>query len=146
MKRKTFKELDTNDLYAICKLRQDVFIVEQNSIYVDLDDLDQISIHYIDTNQRNEIIGYARCREIEAGHFKIERVVLKKEARGTGRGQTILQTILKDIEQIGTDAKISLSAQTNALRFYQLLGFQKVGEAYDDGGIEHITMVLRYVA
>lgn len=143
MKRKTFKELDNNDLYAILKLRQDVFIIEQNSIYADLDGLDQISIHYLDTNQDDELMGYARYREAEEGHFKIERVVLKIEARGAGRGQSILNAILKDIKRISNDAKVSLSAQTNALRFYNLLGFQEVGEAYDDGGIEHMTMILK---
>ncbi|WP_133469412.1 GNAT family N-acetyltransferase [Paraglaciecola marina] len=143
MKRKTFKELDIDDLYAICKLRQDVFIIEQNSIYADLDGLDQISIHYLDTNQDDELKGYARYRETEEGHFKIERVVLKREARGTGVGKSILNAILKDIKRISNDAKVSLSAQTNALRFYHLLGFQEVGEAYDDGGIEHMTMILK---
>ncbi|MEP0355834.1 GNAT family N-acetyltransferase [Paraglaciecola sp.] len=143
MKRKTFNELDIRELYAICKLRQDVFIVEQNSIYNDLDGLDQTSVHFLDINDNEEIIGYARYREVGKEHFKLERVVLREDSRGGGRGKTIIEQMLTDIRLTTPSAKISLSAQTNALKFYHSLGFQAVGEPYDDGGIEHITMMLK---
>ncbi|MEP2653528.1 MAG: GNAT family N-acetyltransferase [Paraglaciecola sp.] len=143
MKRKTFNELDIRELYAICKLRQDVFIVEQNSIYNDLDGLDQTSVHFLDINDNEEIIGYARYREVGKEHFKLERVVLREDSRGGGRGKTIIEQMLTDIRLTTPSAKITLSAQTNALKFYHSLGFQAVGGPYDDGGIEHITMTLK---
>ncbi|MFT2091272.1 GNAT family N-acetyltransferase [Paraglaciecola sp. 2405UD69-4] len=143
MKRMTFKELGIDELYAICKLRQDVFVVEQNSIYTDLDDLDQLAMHYLDLNKNGELLGYARYREVGNGDFKLERVVLRKDARGTGRGKALIESILADIKGISPIANVTLSAQTNAVKLYRLFGFQEQGEPYDDGGIEHITMTLQ---
>ena len=60
---KNFEELDKNELYAIAKLRQEVFVVEQNSVYLDLDDLDQSAIHYLDYCQTDNLKIYARYRK-----------------------------------------------------------------------------------
>ena len=142
MQKKTFKQLSIYELYALIKLRQDVFVVEQNSIYSDLDDLDQTAIHFLDLTESGELLGYARYRKMrDLVHYKIERVVLSKKVRGGGKGKVILQAMINDIKSSSPQAKISLSAQTNAIGFYHFLGFVEQGETYDDGGIEHITMV-----
>ena len=78
MYRKTFQELNKNQLYALARLRQQVFIVEQNSIYTDLDDHDQEAIHYLDFDQSGKLTVYARYRlEKSSKEVKIERVVFR---------------------------------------------------------------------
>lgn len=139
---KTFEQLSRDDLYAIAKIRQDVFIVEQNSVYVDLDGLDQEAIHYLLEDQKKLLIGYGRYRVLALSkQVKIERVVLLKQHRGKGKGESLINTMLQDIKATFVDFKIALSAQTTACEFYHRLGFVEFGEPYDDGGIEHIGML-----
>jgi len=142
MYRKTFEELSKDELYALAKLRQQVFIVEQNSIYSDLDDYDQTAIHYVDFDPQENLIAYARYRKIlQFDEVKIERVVLASQARGLGFGKSLIITMLTDIQGEYPLAKITLSSQIDASEFYQRLGFVEFGEAYDDGGIMHVGMV-----
>lgn len=142
MYTKTFEQLTKNELYALAKLRQQVFIIEQNSIYADLDYNDQTAMHYLDFDQQDNLIVYARYRKIsQLDEVKIERVVLAEKARGRGLGKSLMVTIIKDIQGAHPLAKITLSSQVDASEFYQRLGFVEVGEAYDDGGIMHIGMV-----
>lgn len=138
---KTFSELSKDELYALAKLRQQVFIVEQNSIYCDLDDYDQEAIHYLNIDQQNKLIAYGRYRKIpEFDEVKIERVVLAAQARGLGLGKSLIVAMLADIQGEYPLARITLSSQTDASVFYQRLGFVEFGEVYDDGGILHIGM------
>ena len=138
---KTFEELSKNELYALAQLRQKVFIVAQNSIYTDLDDYDQESIHYLDFDQLGNLIVYARYRLVErSNEVKIERVVLDKSIRGKGQGKRLMKIILNDINLHFPRTSIVLSAQLDVCSFYRSLGFVTQGEAYDDGGIEHISM------
>jgi ElaA protein len=144
IQRSRFCELSLEHFYALAKLRQDVFIIEQQSIYTDLDGLDSEAIHFLcwsSTQDGAPLIGYARYRFCEsAGQLKIERVVLTGEVRGKGLGKRLMQAILKDIEAHHVGTAICLSSQVTAQAFYQGLGFVAEGERYDDGGIEHITM------
>lgn len=141
MFRKTFEELSKDELYALAKLRQQVFIVEQNSIYSDLDDYDQSAIHYLDFDSSGQLMVYARYRHGSSPHeVKIERVVLHKNARGKGQGKRLMELMLKDIIAEFPKANIVLSAQLEVCEFYRSLGFNIQGEPYDDGGIEHIGM------
>jgi ElaA protein len=141
MFRKTFEELTKDELYALAKLRQRVFIVEQNSIYSDLDDYDQTAIHYFDLDQSGKLTVYARYRQ-EHGYneVKIERVVLDKSVRGKGQGKRLMIMMLNDIKINFPDTPIVLSSQLEVCPFYRSLGFTTQGESYDDGGIEHIGM------
>ena len=144
IQRSRFCELSLEQFYALAKLRQEGFIVEQQSIYTDLDGLDSGAIHFLywSSNQDDEqLVGYARYRCCESdGQHKIERVVLAGDVRGKGLGKRLMQAILKDIEAHHVGAAICLSSQITAQAFYQSLGFVAEGESYDDGGIEHITM------
>jgi ElaA protein len=142
MYHKTFEELTKDELYALAKLRQQVFIIEQNSIYSDLDDCDQTAMHYLDVDPQNNLIAYARYRKIsQLDEVKIERVVLAAQVRGLGLGKSLIVTMLKDIQIEHPLAKITLSSQIDASEFYQRLGFVVCGEVYDDGGIMHVGMV-----
>ena len=143
---KTFKELSTNEVYRIAKLRQDVFILEQQSIYTDLDDLDQGSWHFIGVSESKDdssLIAYARLRYIsEKDIYKIERVVCAKNYRGQGIGNLLIELVLKKSLLLSSKPRLKLSSQLSALRFYEDFGFIKEGGIYDDGGIDHIDMSL----
>jgi len=142
MYHKTFTQLSKDELYALAKLRQQVFIIEQNSIYADLDDHDQTAIHYLDVDPQDNLIAYARYRKITlCDEVKIERVVLAAQARGLGLGKSLIIIMLTDIQGDYPLAKITLSSQIDATEFYKRLGFVEFGEVYDDGGIMHIGMV-----
>jgi ElaA protein len=142
MHRKTFEELSKDELYALAKLRQQVFIVEQNSIYSDLDDYDQTAIHYVDFDQSGKLTIYARYRQGDSpNEVKIERVVLDKSARGKGQGKRLMNIMLSDIIINFPETRILLSSQLEVCSFYRSLGFTTQGEPYDDGGIAHIRML-----
>ena len=139
-----FEDLSCQQFYRVAKLRQDVFIVEQQSIYSDLDGLDQQAMHYLCwSSEQNdaELIGYARTRQSQdLIHFSIERVVFSNLSRGKGLGAALMRLMINDITLKNTGADITLSAQLEAQKFYEKLGFVAKGESYDDGGIEHVTM------
>lgn len=138
----------------ILKLRQDVFIVEQQSIYPDIDGLDQPALHILgtinngrdkesDNEINNELVGYARIlppgrKYAEAA---IGRVVISPNARGLGLGHAIVEFCVTTIHSNYPNKSIKLSAQTHLQPFYQSFGFESQGEIYDDGGIDHIDMV-----
>lgn len=139
---KVFDALSLAQLYAILKLRQDVFVLEQRSIYVDVDDGDQTSWHLC-IYAGQQLVGYTRLRRLERQGYKIERVVCAKKHRGRGLGHKLMQAALKKIGNLAPGCEVTLSAQTEAQAFYQAYGFMAHGRAYDDGGIEHIDMALQ---
>lgn len=144
MYTKTFEQLTKDELYALAKLRQEVFIVEQNSIYFDLDDYDQEAMHFLEFDTQQRLIAYGRYRKIlGGGGVKIERVVLAAKARGQGLGKSLIVAMLKDIQENYPMAKVTLSSQIEASEFYRRLGFVEFGNQYDDGGIMHIGMIYR---
>ncbi len=139
---KTFSELSTRELYELLKLRSEVFVVEQDCVYLDIDGKDEKALHIIG-NLNGSIIAYTRV--FKAGdYFKeisIGRVVVKDTARKGGYGKLIMQeTIAAIYKRFGTQP-ILLSAQVYLLDFYKDLGFVPEGEEYLEDGIPHITMI-----
>lgn len=139
-----YQDLTPNKLYEILMLRSEVFVVEQNCAYQDLDNKDQKALHLI-VEENNKIIAYTRI--FKKGDFfknsSIGRVLVKKEHRGKHLGKKIM---IKSIEQIKidkTEKKIELSAQKYLLKFYLELGFKKIGEEYLEDGIPHVKMILK---
>lgn len=142
---KTYEQLSKEELYSLLKLRQDVFIIEQASIYGDIDDLDEQALHYLvyqsTPNDSLGLLGYARSRKVQAKDtVKIERVVLHPSVRNEGLGKVLVNRVLKDALRLYPSAELVLSAQTLATGFYQKFGFEEFGQPYDDCGIEHIDM------
>ena len=139
---KTFNQLSTKELYQILQLRSEVFVVEQNCVYQDVDDKDQKAWHVLGV-KNDELVAYTRI--FKAGdYFKntsIGRVVVKKEERKYGFGKEIMIASLKAIkEEIGI-VEVELSAQVYLKRFYNDLGFTEIGEGYLEDGIPHIRML-----
>lgn len=137
-----FEMLSLELLYSIMALRQRVFVVEQQSIYTDLDGLDQSALHLCVQNHGNtELIGYTRLRLDEKSKIaKIERVVIALDYRGKGVANQLMQACI-DRSILHQIAEIKLSAQLEVIPYYQKWGFIALGDVYDDGGIAHRDMI-----
>ena len=141
---KKFEELKVQELYAILKLRSEVFVVEQNCVYQDLDGKDDKALHIIGTKD-NEIIAYTR---IFRPHdyvkvASIGRVVIQKDQRKYGYGKIIMKESIKAVEKYFNETTIHVSAQLYLERFYDELGFEQIGDGYLEDGIPHIGMIRR---
>ena len=138
---KTFYELDTEDLYQILRLRSEVFVVEQDCVYQDIDNKDQKATHLY-YKENNEIVAYTRI--FKAGHYYenpcIGRVVVSKKNRGKDLGKKIMIDSIEYIKQNINGEKIELSAQKYLDKFYKDLGFYSKGEQYLEDGIPHQRM------
>ncbi len=139
---KTFYELNIQELYQILRLRSEVFVVEQDCVYLDLDNKDQISVHVFQ-NEKDEIVAYTRI--FKSGDYyknpSIGRVVVSKKNRGKELGKKIMIYSIEYIKNNLKGEKIELSAQTYLDKFYKDLGFYKTGEDYLEDGIPHQRMI-----
>ncbi|UII77642.1 GNAT family N-acetyltransferase [Flagellimonas sp. HMM57] len=138
---KIFDELSNAELYEIMRLRSEVFVVEQNCIYQDLDDKDQKALHVFGKKD-GKVVAYTRI--FKPGDYfdnpSIGRVVVAKEERKYGYGKLIMEASLKEISKRFSNGTIELSAQTYLIKFYTDLGFTSYGEEYLEDGIPHIRM------
>ncbi|MFD2760079.1 GNAT family N-acetyltransferase [Lentibacillus juripiscarius] len=139
---KTFGELSNEELYAILKLRVEVFVVEQDCPYPELDDYDQASVHYF-LKVNNEIA--ANVRIVPAGtkysEASIGRVVVNPTFRGCGYGQEIMRKAIDYTATVLAEPRIKIQGQEYLERFYTELGFKKISESYLEDGIPHIDMI-----
>ena len=143
---KTFYELETEDLYQILRLRSEVFVVEQDCVYQDIDNKDQNAIHLY-YKENDQIVAYTRI--FKAGDYYenpcIGRVVVSKKNRGNDLGKKIMIDSMEYIKQNIKGKKIELSAQKYLDKFYKDLGFYKIGEDYLEDGIPHQRMIFDLV-
>ena len=139
---KKFSELSTEEIYNILKLRSEVFVVEQNCVYQDIDEKDQKATHlFIEKN--SEIIAYTRI--FKKGDYyeenpSIGRVVVSKKERGKNLGKEIMKKSIYYIKENMDEKKIELSAQKYLDKFYKELQFYSEGEEYLEDGIPHQRM------
>ena len=139
---KPFNQLSLEELYYLLQLRSEVFVVEQDCVYQDVDGKDQKALHVIGKKD-NIIIAYTRI--FKAGdYFKeasIGRVVVSEKARHLKYGHQLMVASIKVIENSFHTKEIKLSAQKYLEKFYTNLGFKTIGEPYLEDGIPHIAMV-----
>lgn len=139
---KEFSELNLTELYNILQLRSEVFVVEQDCVYQDIDGKDQEALHVIGY-KNDEIVAYTRC--FKPGYYfeeaAIGRVVVKESARKYGYGHEIMKASDKAIKEYYHTSKIKLSAQQYLIKFYESHGYQTTGEGYLEDGIPHIAMI-----
>jgi ElaA protein len=139
---KSFQDLTTAELYAILQLRTEVFVVEQNCVYQDMDGKDSKALHIIGKN-KDEIIAYTRI--FRPGDYMkqacIGRVVVRKSERQGGFGKEIVLASIKAVKDKFKVTTIHISAQTYLQKFYRELGFIAVGETYLEDDIPHILMI-----
>ena len=139
---KTFEELTALELYKILRLRAEVFVVEQNCVYQDVDDKDQKALHIIGL-KNDAVVAYTRCFK-QGDYFEetsIGRVVVKDDERQYGYGYDIMNASIEAIKIHFTTETIKISAQTYLNTFYKNLGFENTGEEYLEDGIPHIAMI-----
>jgi ElaA protein len=141
---KHFNDLNTTELYQILQLRNEVFIVEQNCPFQDLDDKDFKCFHLIgfDTDSQ-KIIAYTRIVPVGVSYEEasIGRVVTSPQARGGGIGKELMQKSIELLEELYGGVSIKIGAQYYLKKFYESFGFQQVEEIYLEDGIEHILMI-----
>ena len=140
-KLKTFDELTKEDLYQILRLRSEVFVVEQNCVYQDIDNYDRKSLHlFISIN--DNIIAYTRL--FNAGDYhkeaSIGRVVVDKKHRKKDLGHLIIENSIEAIISHFKQSVIVVSAQLYLKDFYVSHKFIQKGEEYLEDGIPHIKM------
>lgn len=143
IRTKTFKELTKEELYELLSLRSQVFVVEQNCVYQDLDNKDQKAFHVIG-KKGDKIVAYTRVFK-PGDYFKnpsIGRVVVEEANRKSSLGKDIMLASMDTIKTLFKNTTIELSAQTYLIKFYKDLGFMENGEEYLEDGIPHIRMLL----
>jgi len=137
-----FNELTTNELYDCLKLRSDVFVIEQDCVYPDLDNKDKVAIHVLGKKD-DKIVAYTRL--FKPGDCYLEssigRVVVKKEERKYGFGHQLMDFSIQTINNYFKTSTIKIGAQKYLKKFYESHGFNQVGQEYLEDGIVHIHMI-----
>ena len=143
---KEFSELSLNELYAILQLRQQVFVVEQQAIYLDADGADLSALHLM-LWEHGALIAYARILSPEAESVHFGRVCVRSSARHAALGTKLVQQVLAEIKARYGAAHIVISAQQYLREFYQKLGFVALSAGYvTEDGIPHLDMQLAKVS
>ncbi|MCG6202069.1 GNAT family N-acetyltransferase [Psychromonas antarctica] len=141
----SFSELSSKQLYELIKLRIDVFMVEQNCLYPELDDKDHASgVRHLLGYQQNNLVAYARLLPpgISYQQVSIGRIVTAKKSRQNGCGKALLTTVLQQCQQLWPAQDIKIGAQCYLIDFYQSFGFERVSNDYMEDGIAHLDMLL----
>ena len=140
---KKFQELSPDELYAILRLRSEVFVVEQNCVFLDMDNKDQKSHHLMGWRD-NVLVGYTRVLGpgISYVESSIGRVVTSPAARGLGVGRELLLKSIETLYILYGKQPIRIGAQCYLTKFYESFGFVQKGEIYLEDGINHIEMLL----
>lgn len=138
-----FDDLGLQELYDLLRLRQQVFILEQQSFYADIDGKDQETLHYLIQNRETGALqGSIRLMSDQKGAMaRIGRVVISEEARGTGLGRLMMQAGIDKAHELVPGGTIHVSAQAYLEKFYGSLGFETVSDVYIEDGIPHIDMI-----
>jgi ElaA protein len=138
---KNFNELTIHELYEILQLRSEVFVVEQDCVYQDLDGKDTKALHVF-AQKNNRIVAYTRI--FKPGEYfdfaSIGRVVVAMNERKFGYGHDLIKASLSAIKTYFNVEEITISAQVYLQKFYESHGFKKVGDGYLEDGIPHIRM------
>ncbi|MDX1461471.1 MAG: GNAT family N-acetyltransferase [Marinirhabdus sp.] len=140
---KTFDELSIHELHDILQLRSEIFVVEQDCVYQDIDGKDRKALHVIG-RKNQKIVAYTRC--FPPGYYfeeaAIGRVVVARNERKHGYGHEIMEASIDAIKKRYGTKNIKLSAQTYLIAFYESHGFKTTGDEYLEDGIPHIAMLI----
>jgi len=141
VEKKEFNDLTKEELYLILKIRQEVFIVEQKCFYLDCDDLDQGSMHFLGYHNE-ELVAYMRVFENhKANVFILGRILVAEKYRNLGLGIDLINKVSNFLETKNSFFSLEMSAQTYLIDFYKKFDFKIEGDEYLDAGIPHIKMV-----
>lgn len=138
----SFYDLRVSELYEVLRLRSEVFVVEQQCLYQDMDGLDRQAMHLLGV-QGGELKAYARCFEpgVKFAEASIGRVLVRPEARATGLGHALMEQAIVATAQVWGPQAIRIGAQAHLVAFYAKHGFKDVGIPYMEDGIPHLEML-----
>ncbi|MFV0576373.1 MAG: GNAT family N-acetyltransferase [Vibrio sp.] len=140
---KSFEELSVHELYQVLKLRVDVFVVEQNCPYPELDNKDCMpEVYQLMGYKDGDLVACSRLlkKGISFDTVSIGRVATAETARGGGLGHELMQESIQRCEQFWGKVDITIGAQSHLEQFYNQHGFKKISEEYLEDGIPHIDM------
>ena len=138
-----FNDLSNHQLYSVLKLRTDVFVVEQECAYPELDDKDQEATHVVGVITEKIVVAYARILRPKGEQPPaIGRIVVSPSHRGIGAGHEIMRFCLKYLERTYGSVLSKLSAQSHLTRFYEEHGYKVISDEYPWDGIPHVDMLL----
>ena len=140
---KKFVDLTPDELYAILRLRSEVCVVEQNCVFLDMDNKD-FDCHHLMGWKEKQLLGYSRI--LRAGISYVEssigRIVTSPAARGMGIGRELLSESIQALYRLHGKRDIRIGAQYYLKDFYETYGFVQTGEIYSEDGIDHVEMLL----
>lgn len=138
-----FNDLSVKQLFDVLQLRNQIFIVEQNCPYLDVDEKDPKSFHVLGINQYQKLIATSRILPpgVSYSETSIGRVAVATGSRGTGIGDELNQVSMKFIRDYYGEVPIRLSAQKHLSNYYNKHGFKVVSDPYDEDGIPHVEML-----
>ena len=139
---KEFDKLTVDELYALLQLRSEVFVVEQNCVFQDMDNKDKFS-HHLMGWQNNKLVAASRLVPpgISYQEPSIGRVVTSLEIRNKGIGKMLMEKSIEIAEELFGKQAIKIGAQFYLLEFYSSLGFKPSSAIYLEDGIEHLEMI-----
>ena len=139
---KSWAALSPEEAHAIVQLRVNVFVVEQNCVYPELDGKDPLCYHLFSLDGQ---LAKTVCRIVPPGvsypEVSIGRVTVAKEFRSLGLGSELMKEAIKQVEVTWGKVPIVISAQQYLENFYALLGFKTISEPYLEDGIPHVKML-----
>ena len=144
---KPFDSLTTAELYSLLQLRTEVFVVEQNCVFQDMDGADHLAAHLLGMQtldgNGDTMAAYARLFPpgIKFAEASIGRVITRNSARGTGLGHTLVREAMARVAAMWGVQPIRIGAQARLKAFYSQHGFVDVGIPYVEDGIDHLEMV-----
>lgn len=138
---KKFQQLSLKELYAVLHLRSQIFVVEQDCVYLDIDQKDEKAWHILGLID-GQIMAYARCfpSKIYFEEAAIGRVLVAEKHRKKGHADHLIATAVQFLNVECKEPEIKLSAQQHLVKFYEKHGFSTYGEGYLEDGIPHIAM------
>lgn len=142
---KKFNDLSLQEFHDILQLRINIFVVEQDCPYPELDNKDHIAYHFFGSSEEGKILAYTRL--FAPGDYyeeaAIGRVVVDKEHRKDGLGFDLMSRSIQEVESLFDTKKIKIGAQKYLQKFYESLGFISTGHDYIEDGIPHMYMIKR---
>ena len=136
---KFFNQLTTRELYEILKARAEIFVVEQNCVYQDLDNKDYESLHVF-YEENGKVIAYLRAFYRDDNVVQIGRVLTIQH--GTGLGGRLLNEGISQIKERMNPKQLYIEAQSYAIGYYERVGFKVCSEEFLEDGIPHVQMTL----
>jgi ElaA protein len=139
---KFFDQFTPHELYAVMRLRNEVFVVEQDCVYQDADNKD-LSCHHLLFWDESALVAYARLlpKGLSYEQMSIGRVVSSPAYRGTGAGKLLIDEAIKVCKELFGEGPIRIGAQLYLEKFYSSFGFEQTSDVYLEDGIEHIEMI-----